>query len=240
MKRKLWLLALVGAILLSVSPVLADGDFYVVAGGGGGGTSITSLPYTISKAGFYYLKGNLTTSTDGITINANEVTLDLMGFSLTGPGTNSGNGIYINDNMNNVEVRNGSVKNFFQGINSQFSGKNHRLANLKASGCTTGIRGCASGIIISGCEASGNSVGFLSDAPGVLIDKNTATSNTLKGFSFPEATGTIINNAASANGTGFHLGANPLQLVDRNASVENTTNWNGLDGCTKGLNTPDP
>ena len=72
-------------------------------------------------------------------------------------GSNSGNGIYINNDMNNVEVRNGSVKNFFQGINSQFSGKNHRLANLKASGCNIGIRGCAAGIIIRGCEASGNS-----------------------------------------------------------------------------------
>ena len=46
MKRKLRLLVLVGAILLSVSPVLADGDFYVVAVGGGVGTKITSLPYT--------------------------------------------------------------------------------------------------------------------------------------------------------------------------------------------------
>ena len=59
MKRKFWFLMLVGAVLLNGSPVLADGDFYVVAGGGGVGTKITSLPYTIDKPGFYYLGGNL-------------------------------------------------------------------------------------------------------------------------------------------------------------------------------------
>ena len=60
MKRKYWLLLLVCAVLLSGRPVLADGDFYVVVGGGGVGTKITSLPFTISAPGFYYLGSNLT------------------------------------------------------------------------------------------------------------------------------------------------------------------------------------
>ena len=122
MKRKLWLLALVGAMLLSVNPVLADGDFYVVAVGGGVGTKITSLPYTISNPGFYYLSGNLTYSgtEQAIIILSDNVTLDLMGFSLTGAGKYiSGFGIapfYLETFYNNVEIRNGTVSGFGFGV----------------------------------------------------------------------------------------------------------------------------
>ena len=62
MKRKYWLLLLVFAVLLNGNPVLADGDFYVVAVGGGVGTKITSLPYIITNPGFYYLTSNLSYS----------------------------------------------------------------------------------------------------------------------------------------------------------------------------------
>lgn len=101
MKRNLWLLSLVGAMLLTVTPVLADGDFYVVAVGGGVGTKITSVPYTISSPGFYYLGSNLTYSGTGsaISVDAENVTLDLMGFSLTGAGKSSSN-CGINPNVN--------------------------------------------------------------------------------------------------------------------------------------------
>ena len=60
MKRTLWLLACLGALLLSAAPVPADDGFYVIAAGQPSvGTKITSLPYTISTPGYYYLTGNL-------------------------------------------------------------------------------------------------------------------------------------------------------------------------------------
>ena len=72
----------------------------------------------------------------GITINADNVTLDLMGFSLVGPG---GTGLYDGIHMNgrtNVEVRNGTVRNFPQhGIcecESHCSGKGHRVIDRKS------------------------------------------------------------------------------------------------------------
>ena len=46
-------------------------------------TPISSLPYTISEPGSYYLTGNLSSTTNGIVIESNFVTVDLMGFSLT-------------------------------------------------------------------------------------------------------------------------------------------------------------
>ena len=61
---------------------------------------ISSLPYTITEEGSYYLTGNLslaTPDTHGIAINASNVTIDLCGFTLRGPGKDvgfSGSGIY--------------------------------------------------------------------------------------------------------------------------------------------------
>ncbi len=56
-------------------------------------TPISSLPFSITNSGSYYLTTNLTgvSGTNGITVTANNVTLDLGGFTLTGvPGANDG------------------------------------------------------------------------------------------------------------------------------------------------------
>ena len=115
MKRVVGLMALL-IVVLTVTPATAD--FYVIAGGGRLGTAITALPYTITSPGLYYLSNNLTsseTSNNAITVNADDVTIDLMGFCLTGPGKGSGtsnNGIMVAATRTNVEIRNGSIKAF--------------------------------------------------------------------------------------------------------------------------------
>jgi hypothetical protein len=256
MLKKIWLLALVvTAVLLSAAPVLADGDFYVIAGGGRAvGTAITPttpLPLTISQPGFYYLTGNLTYSNtsgtaNAITIAADEVTLDLMGFRITGPGANIGNdstghGIAVNSNVNNVEVRNGSVKNFYYAISAGYgaSGSNYRLANLKTSGCKTGIVVNLNGGTITGCQSSNNnSYGFYTNGECNIIDRNIAYNNSTAGFFLPTG-GIVTNNVAYSNGYGFELSGHDYQLVDHNSSYSNTTNnWFANAGVTKGLNTP--
>src|SRR6476619_6633553 len=52
-------------------------------------TAITSLPITISNPGSYYLTGNVTATADGtaITIAADNVTIDLNTFTLSGGNT---------------------------------------------------------------------------------------------------------------------------------------------------------
>src|SRR5438046_4283287 len=49
-------------------------------------TPISALPFTISQPGSYFLTQNLTANTggDGITVLADNVTIDLNGFALTG------------------------------------------------------------------------------------------------------------------------------------------------------------
>ena len=82
------------------------------------GTPISSIPYTITESGSYYLTRNLTAvSGDGITINADFVTLDLMGFALTGPGS----GITSNPatTRRNNAIRNGIIRGWAVGVDTR-------------------------------------------------------------------------------------------------------------------------
>jgi len=84
-------------------------------------TAITSLPYGIATQGVYCLTGNLSTSmTSGnaITINANNVTIDLNGFKLGGLGAGDGTqarGIYALQRKN-ITIKNGIIRGFYYGI----------------------------------------------------------------------------------------------------------------------------
>ena len=59
-------------------------------------TPISSLPFTITNAGSYFLTTNLTgqAGTNGITISADHVTIDLNGFAIIGVA-NSGVGVLV-------------------------------------------------------------------------------------------------------------------------------------------------
>jgi hypothetical protein len=97
-------------------------------------TAITSVPFTISASGSYYLTNNLSCSFGtAISINADNVVVDLGGFTLTGTG--AGYGLYSTDRTN-VEIRNGTLLNFStNGVHSGGNScKNHRILNVFVSG----------------------------------------------------------------------------------------------------------
>ena len=73
-------------------------------------TPISSVPFTISQPGSYYLTTNLTgvSGQNGITISNNNVTLDLNGFALTGVAGSS-YGVVISGSWTNETIRNGSI-----------------------------------------------------------------------------------------------------------------------------------
>jgi parallel beta-helix repeat protein len=84
-------------------------------------TAITSVPYTISVPGIYCLTGNLETamtSGNAITINVNNVVIDLNGRKLgggsAGPGTNA-YGIYAYQRKN-ITIKNGTIRGFQAGV----------------------------------------------------------------------------------------------------------------------------
>lgn len=80
-------------------------------------TPISSLPFTITQAGSYYLTGNLSTASNGILVNTSDVTIDMMGFTITGSTPDNHNGIEVNSNhRGNFTLRNGAVRRFRNGV----------------------------------------------------------------------------------------------------------------------------
>jgi len=86
------------------------------------GTPISSLPFAITQPGSYYLTRNLSVASGvGITIDADDVTLDLMGFTLSGPGSNSAShGITrnVNTTRRNNTIRNGVLRGWGIGVDT--------------------------------------------------------------------------------------------------------------------------
>ena len=125
---------------------------------------ISSLPYSISQPGSYYLTTNLTgvAGQNGITITGARVTLDLMGFELRGvPGSLSG--IHMNP-ATSPHVLNGSITGWGQdGINGT-NGGGGTIERLRVS--NNGRYGISfnSGSQIRHCIVFGNgNVGLLSE-----------------------------------------------------------------------------
>ena len=252
MKKKFWSLALVVAFLLNATPVLADGDFYVVAVGKkteGVGTKITSLPYTITTPGFYYLGENLTRAFspggDAITVDADDVTLDLMGFCLSGPGKQSGisTGISATSQRSNVEIRNGSIRDFGGAGISFNNGNNVGIRVIGVRVRETGSSGISlngNGNLVMDCSAmnagnvcidvtaAGNTIkGNLvagSDHEGIRVGVgstvmgNVARSNSYAGISADGSL--VIDNVATFN-VGYGIIAGSNATVTRNTAGEN-------------------
>jgi hypothetical protein len=187
MMKKFFLVGLVWAVILSINPVAAEDGFYVAAIGGVG-TKITSLPYTITKSGFYYVGNDLTTTGAGITINASDVTIDLMGFNLSGNGTV--NGIWMSGRKN-VEVRNGTVRNFASGVfEDSVSSARHRIINVRVEGCNAnGIWLNGNTHLVKGCTVSGST-------NGISIDTGTISGCQVEGcrFGIASTSGNMIGN----------------------------------------------
>jgi hypothetical protein len=78
-------------------------------------TQINSLPYTIGTSGSYILTKELTGSpgSDGITVSAPDVTIDMRGFALVGPGgTGTERGITTVAGSARFSVRNGIIRDW--------------------------------------------------------------------------------------------------------------------------------
>jgi hypothetical protein len=196
-------------------------DFYVIAGGGAPGTRIPSVPYTISSPGFYFLGGNLTMTGNGVAIiiNADDVTLDLMGFCLIGPGAGNFNGIYMNGRTN-VEIRHGTVRGFSTGIEAfSDTSSNHRVINIKAmynKGWGILLRG--DNHLVQDCNSSNNMTGI--SVYSGIVKGCMAYNNSQTGIGL-EISGSLIGNFALNNTVhNFILGTGKI-LVDQNSASNN-------------------
>jgi hypothetical protein len=140
-----------------------------------------ALPYTISARGSYYLTANLAvTGGNAIVITANNVTLDLNGFTISSSASPAGGtAIVPNNNIQDITILNGHiVGNFQHGI--RFSGALGVLKNVRVEG-----------ISVSGCSGDGINLGnFLS----IVIDRCTVQQVGAAGI-----VGGSVNNSVAEN-----------------------------------------
>ncbi len=234
--KNLLFMFIVSTTLLFASSTWAE--FYVIAGAGGKpvGTEITALPAVVSSPGFYYITKNLTcpSGSHGISIETDDVTLDLMGFSLIGPGGNASNqsGISLT-NRSNITIRNGTIKSFPAcGISDNGSGdpgrantaENIRVLNNGGTGIVFyQSYHCA----IKGCTAVGNGTNGLEIHHSGIIANCTSTENGVTGIEAKYST--VINNSSYGNTQdGFNIGYG-------STASNNSSNNNVRRGITSAL-----
>jgi len=184
-----------------------------------------SAEFLIIQPGSYYLTTNVVgvSSEHGINISANNVTLDLNGFSVQG-SSSALDAIYIHAGYTNVTVRNGNISGW--GNTSPFYG--------------FGIECYANNVILERLKVSANRYGIYLDSSGVVRDCNYYN-NASNGVYV--ATGTVsgceaLNNAA--NGIYVVTGAvsdcvalNNVSYgieVGNNCTVRDCTSDNNYDG----------
>lgn len=220
--------AVITLLVFQVQSVLAD--FNVVPVIPNVGVKINALPKTISKPGFYYLAKNLQTDSDGIIIDADNVTLDLMGHTITGAGKDSGNsksGISING-YSNVEVRNGTITEFASSGVFATSGESNRFVNLRIRhNGERGIYTRGPDHLISNCHITHNGGSGIynsaqGDYDGFIARDNQVMSNDGYGIYTGNYNAIISGNTAAFN-DGKGIQTTGATTISNNTSYQNTS-----------------
>jgi hypothetical protein len=204
-----------------VAPWIPINQTRASAGGITPGDS-AGFPVTISASGSYRLTGNLTVPNfDGIDITAPDVTIDLNGFTMSGPVTCSGSGssivcspssgwrgIRTFDPAVRVVIRNGTVRGF--GSAGVVVPAYSRVEHLVVT--SNGGDGIYAGFysVIDAVQSSGN--GGFGSGSGIDLDRNVEVtrSSTFENKQFGVLCGDgciIRDNVSKLNGTdGINVG----------------------------------
>ena len=185
-------------------------------------TAITTLPYIISTQGVYCLTGHLSTGiTTGsaITIDTNNVVLDLNGFKIGGQSAGLGTtatGIYAYQRQN-ITIKNGTVRGFFKAIvlsdsSPYTTSQGHLIEDIRADMNTyEGMEVSGRGVVVrnnhvvdtGGSTAAGyvNAYGIVVQGPGTKVMGNNV-------FETAEDAG--------ANSAGVRVNGGPGSVVEEN------------------------
>jgi hypothetical protein len=139
---------------------------------------ISSLPFTITNSGSYYLTANLLGTSSGILIFTNDVTIDLNGFTLSGT-TNSLDGINVANNLTNITICNGAVKNWGNNGIYGFGVSDAHFHHLQVVANTQSGIYCffSHRVLVNDCNAGANGGAGIAVDDGSLIRNCIADSN---------------------------------------------------------------
>src|SRR5262245_26988010 len=172
------------------------------------------FPVTLSRRGSYRLSGNLHVRDDasGIEVVADDVTIDLNGFVIRGPGVvGNGDGISAaigNQGFARLSVSNGIVKKF--GRFGVVSGPQARITGLHVEangfGGIFGLGGGQQGSIVSDNTVPSNGgPGISLLGSGDLVSGNTLWGNRGNGISAGGVA--VVKNNAVSSGAGHAISA---------------------------------
>jgi len=219
-KIQLALWALLFMVAIPISAYGVDGQIKIAQ------TAGTTFPITINESGSYVLTSNLIVATgNAININADNVTLDLNGHGIYGPGTGTGKGISA-VNRYNITIKNGIVRGFSFGIylynDADHKGAGHRIEGIQASNNgSLGIYTYCS-TVVTNCTANNNGSDGITAYPGTVTN---CTANRNGAFGIYAMDSTVTNCTANNNGS--------YGIYASYSTVTNcTANYNGSDGIT--------
>ena len=196
------LLSLSFLLALLPSPVAADDGVVeinqtAVSAGGITPSDSPGFPATLDRRGSYRLTGNLSVpvSTDGVRIEAPGVTLDLNGFSISGPtivicpiqGCPPNNGIGVRGLNVGATVRNGFVERMgAEGIRLE---SQSRVQDMTArSNGRSGIE-VGSSSLVRDCVSNQNELAGIIASDSSTVIGNTMVGNGLEGLRCPSSNG---------------------------------------------------
>jgi len=202
--------------------------------------------FKITQRGSYYLTGNTTgvVGKHGIEIAASGVTLDLMGFDLSGiPAMGAFDGVSATVNsLTNITIRNGSVRAWGdEGVDlGTFSSINSAVIDVRASNNTDNGILTGSFSTITGCTAYQNAGNGISTFSGSTISNCTASQNTANGIS--ALNGSTITGCTAFNNTGNGISTSDACTITGCTAYQNTGNgistFSGstISNCTASFN----
>jgi parallel beta-helix repeat protein len=191
--------------------------------------------FKITQPGSYYLTGNITgvANKHGIEIVVSGVTVDLNGFDLVGVATALDGVSATVVNLTNIEIRNGSVRNWGdEGVDLFLvNAMDSVVRDVRSSGnADVGIT-AGNGCTISGCTASANNSAGILAGNGCTISGCTSHDNSLNGID--AGFGCTISGCTSHDNIANGITAGNGCTISGCTSHDNIRN--GIDagfGCT--------
>jgi hypothetical protein len=183
---------------------------------------VSGIQYFITQSGSYYLTTNIVgVSGDiGIYVSANNVTLDLNGFSLLG-SSGASFGISLGGGFADMIVRNGNVSGWSVEPGIYNNAQRVTLENLHVSGNASGVY-CPNSTLIRNCVVSGNLLN------GITLGNNSTVSDCLvesNGYSgialaLPGGGNVITGNNICGNNTNNVIGEGGIRIGTANNRLE--------------------
>jgi hypothetical protein len=161
-----------------------------------------SAASVISRPGSYVLNRNIVVKNpklNGVNVNVPNVTIDLQGFTISGPG--SGTGIGIDAPQNEVVIKNGMITGM--GGPAVVVGNQSTVSGITASGNSggsTGVIAAGDGSVVSNNLVSANNGLAIACTIGCLARGNTVQNNSGGGIRFNDATNGYAGNVLQQNG----------------------------------------